>query len=164
MSRIIDTWENDIGFIAFREYLRTHSNVRRDYNHYKKSIVFGTQYHLTIKGYALKKGAFVNNLVDKAIMWYREAIHCIHIGVFNKAENRWSCCNARENESNTYGDGSYDRKTGCYSSGLKKDSYHPGRFHSLEYNFIDGWYTCCSQGRYSDGCVKVILLENDDGK
>ncbi len=164
MSSLSSDWEKDIGFIACREYLRTHTDARISYNHCKKSIVFGGGYDLTIEEYASQKAAFVNNLVDKAIEWYREAIHCIHIGAFNKAEKLWSCCNAGENESNFCGDGSYSDKSGCYYSGLKKDSYHPGRFCSLEYNFINGWYTCCSQGRYSDGCVKVMLLENNDGK
>ncbi|CAF1185523.1 unnamed protein product [Rotaria magnacalcarata] len=50
--------------------------------------------------------------------------------------------------------------TGCYQSGLKKDSYHPGRFYCTEYNFVREWWGCCFQSRHSNGCIKLRLLEN----
>lgn len=159
-----DNWKKNIGFIAFREYLRTHSNVRTNYNHYKKSVTCREGYRPTIEQYTSHKDAFVSNLVDKAIQWYIDVRQARHIGAFNESKGQWSCCDARRDESNSCGDNYHSDERGCYYSGLRKDSYHPGRFYSLRNNFIRGWYTCCSQGQYSDGCVKVLLLENNDGK
>jgi hypothetical protein len=121
-----------------------------------------------MKDYAKKKDEFVNKLLDKATQWYRKQEKYVHIGNFDKIKKEWSCCNASENEPNAYDeDGGPYGDVGCYKIGSFKDIYHPGRFRSEMYNFVDGWYTCCSQGRYSDGCVKVevpLFLSDSDSK
>ncbi len=53
---------------------------------------------------------------------------------------------------------------GCCQPGLKRENYHPGRYYNTEYNFVRGWWTCCSQGWNSNGCVKLRLLPDGNSK
>ena len=79
---------------------------------------------------------------------------------------QWSCCKATKNEQTSLNEcySPTGGNIGCYQPGLRKDNYHPGRFSFQEYNLVAGWWTCCSQGMRSNGCVKVRLLENGAGK
>ncbi|CAF3860662.1 unnamed protein product [Rotaria sp. Silwood1] len=157
-------WKRD-NLIAFREYLRAHSDARDAYSQHKKSLI-ANKPHLTIADYATRKDNFVNQLFHKANEWYRQNENYVHIGDFDEVKNQWSCCKASREERNRKERGCASGgpdSIGCCQPGLQKDSYHPGRFLSVEYNFVKGWWTCCSQGHYSDGCVKVRLLSNGDG-
>ncbi|CAF4025176.1 unnamed protein product, partial [Rotaria magnacalcarata] len=148
-------------FIKFREYLRAHPDARDRYSQFKKSL-FTESHYVSIKEYTLKKNAFINDFAQKAEEWYRQQQNYVHIGYFDDTKMEWSCCNATKNEktslnechSSTYGD------IGCYQPGFRKDNYHSGRFSFTEYNLVAGWWTCCSQGMHSNGCVKMRLLGN----
>jgi len=121
---------------------------------------------MTIQQYAKEKDAFVNRLLDEAVGWYKQRNNYIHIGDFDEIKKQWSCCkvsNDEYNENLSRGD-FRDDVTGCYQPRLKKDSYHPGRYFYTEYNAVRGWWTCCSQGRHGNGCVKLRFLANGDGK
>lgn len=85
----------------------------------------------------------------------------------NEVKNQWSCCKASKDEKSTINEDMISEVPdyiGCYQPGLEKDSYHPGRYYNTAYNFVRGWWTCCFQGRESNGCVKLRLLANGDGK
>ncbi|CAF3536263.1 unnamed protein product [Rotaria socialis] len=150
-------------FIAFREYLRTHPVARDEYSEAKERSL---SYSSRTDCYTHNKNAILNDLLDKAVQWYRQLKNYTHIGIFDEARKRWTCCKASEDEYNACGEiysvPKENMQYGCYNLGSKKENYHPGRYFYIDYNFIKGWWTCCSQGLYSNGCVNVILLANDD--
>ncbi|CAF5223696.1 unnamed protein product, partial [Rotaria magnacalcarata] len=117
--------------------------------------------------YTHNKNEVLNHLLDKAVQWYRHLKNYTHIGIFDEARKRWTCCKASKDEYNacdeTYEVPEENMQYGCYNLGSKKENYHSGRYSYIDYNFVKGWWTCCSQGLYSNGCVNVILLANDDG-
>ncbi|CAF1606595.1 unnamed protein product, partial [Didymodactylos carnosus] len=142
-------------FITLREYLRTHPDARDKYNEYKKRLIANTP-HMTIKEYASRKDRFVNDLLEKAVEWYRQLKNYVHIGDFDEVKKQWSCCKALKDEKSTIDEGMISEAggyIGCCQPGLQKKSYPSGRYYNTEYNFVRGWWTCCSQGRHSNGCV-----------
>ncbi|CAF1464392.1 unnamed protein product [Didymodactylos carnosus] len=111
---------------------------------------------MTIKEYPSRKDWFVNNLLEKAVKWFRQHQNYVHIGDLDELTKQWSCCNALEDENGTMDEGMISAVRGyigCCQPGLQKKSYPSGRYYNTEYNFVRGWWTCCSQGRHSNGCV-----------
>jgi len=152
-------------FIVLREYLRAHADARDKYNEYKKRLLSNTK-SIIIKEYTSRKDRFLDNLMKEAINWYHKNEKYVHIGDLDQKTKQWSCCNALEREGNSiYAENNSYKygPVGCCQPGLKTKSYHPGRYCVTEYNFVRGWWTCCSQGQNSIGCVKVRALANGDG-
>ncbi|CAF1668254.1 unnamed protein product, partial [Adineta ricciae] len=152
-------------FIIFSSYLRNHAHARERYNAYKKRMASKSP-HVTVKEYTSWKDQFIHDLLAEATNWYRQHKMYVHIGNYDQIKKQWTCCKASQDERNGETEDSEDDmprgEIGCYQPGLDKDHYHPGRYYVTEYNFVRGWWTCCSQGRHSDGCVKVKVLGNGD--
>ncbi|CAF1044121.1 unnamed protein product [Rotaria magnacalcarata] len=83
VDHLSDTSASD--FIAFRNYLRTHPQDRSDYSAQKMKI---SSNPLAIKDYAQSKNKIVNDLMDKATVWYRANQKFIHIGTFSMDTNQ----------------------------------------------------------------------------
>ncbi|CAF3313314.1 unnamed protein product [Rotaria socialis] len=150
VDNLSDTSASD--FIAFRDYLRTHPQDHSDYSAQKIKI---SSNPLAIKDYAQYKNKIVNDLMDKATVWYRANQNFIHIGTFSMDTNQWSCCCAKENEASKDDRRNQFCYVGCYNPALKLTIYHPGRFQYDGYRMDNGAWTCCSDGWYSNGCKKV---------